>query len=183
MKKKRGSILLYTLIILSSLSIFLVEFISFTKNRHKVYILKEKSVYEIKEKILEKEEEFSNTIFEKGIHYNGVKIMFSNKEDCYNSKIIEITEGLTKKIILEKLIYLNKNNLSTANFKVIGVKDKNNNFYSLPLKKNTIYPELVILYEKIVLNKKILLIEEISFTRKNSDEIIIENKKFQITGE
>ncbi|MBP9477990.1 MAG: hypothetical protein KBF12_05155 [Sebaldella sp.] len=183
MKKKRGSILLYTLIILSGLSIFLVEFIFFTKNRYKVYILKEKSIYELKERILEKEEEFSNATFENGIFYNGIKIMLSRKEDYYNSKVIETNEGLTKKLILENLIYLSKNSLSMANFKIIEIKDKNNNFYSLPLKKNTIYPELIILYEKVILNQKILLIEEISFTRKDSDEIIIENKKFQIMGE
>ena len=177
MKKKRGSILLYTLIILSGLSIFLVEFIFFTKNRYKVYILKDKSIYELKE------EEFSNATFENGIFYNGIKIMLSRKEDYYNSKVIETNEGLTKKLILENLIYLSKNSLSMANFKIIEIKDKNNNFYSLPLKKNTIYPELIILYEKVILNQKILLIEEISFTRKDSDEIIIENKKFQIMGE
>ena len=109
--------------------------------------------------------------------------MLSRKEDYYNSKVIETNEGLTKKLILENLIYLSKNSLSMANFKIIEIKDKNNNFYSLPLKKNTIYPELIILYEKVILNQKILLIEEISFTRKDSDEIIIENKKFQIMGE
>lgn len=183
MNKKTGSILLYTLIILSTLSVFLAEFMFFTRNRHKVLYLKEKSPYEFKEKILEKEKEFSDITFKNGVLYDGIKIILSKKEEYYNSKIIEINEPSDKKISLEKLIYLNKDTLSIGNFKIKEIKDKNNIPYSLPLNKNTVYSELKVIYEKVVLNQNILIIEGIKFTRKDSDEVIIESTNFQIMGE
>ena len=183
MKKKTGSILLYTLIILSTLSVFLAEFIFFTRNRHKVLYLKEKSPYEFKETILEKEKEFSEITFKNGVLYDGIKISLSKEDEYYDSKIIEINEPSGKKLSLEKLIYLNKDILSIGNFQIKEIRDNNNNPYSLPLNKNTVYPELKITYEKIVLNQNIIIIEGIKFTRKDSDEVIIESTNFQIMGE
>ena len=73
--------------------------------------------------------------------------------------------------------------MSIGNFQIKEIRDKNNNPYSLPLNKNTVYPELKITYEKIVLNQNIIIIEGIKFTRKDSDEVIIESTNFQIMGE
>ena len=172
MKNKRGGILLYTLVILSTMIFFMTELIFFTKNRYFEQNLREKSLFPIKNKILNTENDFENAVFNKGILLKKNKIKLSSKEQYYNSKVVENSKRPDNATLL-RLMYLDGFHLSNGGFKIIQIKDKNGNSYSLPLKENTIYPDLVISYSKKVLKNVVLISETLRFTRENPDSVII----------
>lgn len=179
MNKKNGSTLLYVLITLSALSVFLAEFISFTRNRYKMVYLKNNYSYNIYKKIIQTEQNYSNIIFEKGIFYKGCIVYLENQDEYYNSIIIENSDDIE----IEKLIYLEENTFSIGNFRILSIKDSTDKIYSLPLEKNYLYPNLTITYEKTVLEKKITGTESIEFIRKNTDEVIIKLQGIRLKGE
>lgn len=181
MNRKKGHTLLYVLIILSTLSFFLMEFIIFTKKRYKNYSLTKESYFISVDTLIQKEYEFSDLMFRKGIFYDENKLSLENSINYYNSRIFEDT--INKSFLLKRIIYFNQDTLSLSNFKIISIKDLNNNFYHLPLEENTLYPDLEIIYEKILLEKKLLLVENINFSRIDNDEVLIETKNFHLKGE
>lgn len=179
MKKKNGSTLLYVLITLSGLSVFLSEFISFTRDRYKIVYLKNKYSYNIYKKIIQTEQNYSSIIFEKGIFYKKNILFLKDQDEYYNSIIIENSENIK----IEKLIYLEENTFSIGRYKILSIKDLNNNIYKLPLEKNSLYPNLIVTYEKTMIEKKITGTENIQFNRKNTDEVIIKSQGISLKGD
>lgn len=178
--KNRGSSLLYVLIILSVLSVFLTNFILFTKNRHKLLKLNSVYSYDLKKKLIEQETAFSGSLYKSGLFFTNYRVKLNNKFEYYNSGI---TKNHSGKTVIKRLIYSDKNQESTGGFKIITIKDKNSSIYYPPLNENTVYPDLIIIYEKIILNKSISVIENIKFSRKNSNEINVETDNFYFEEE
>ncbi|WP_435308339.1 hypothetical protein [Sebaldella termitidis] len=178
--KNKGSSLLYVLIILSVLSVFLTGFIFFTKNRYKILNLNSAYSYDLKIKLAENEKAFSDSIYKSGILIAGNKISLNNKHEYYNSGVAEDSTGKTN---LKRLLYFKQNEKSTGGFNITDIKDQNGNSYHLPLKENMLYPDLIIIYGKNILNENISAAENIKFIRKNNDEINIETISFYFEGE
>ena len=178
--KNKGSSLLYVLIILSVLSVFLTGFIFFTQNRYKILKLNSGYSYDLKKKLIHNEKVFSDSIYKSGIFSAGSRVMLNNKHEYYNSGITEDDSGNS---IVKRLIYFVPDSKSTGGFYITAVKDQYSNLYNLPLKGNTLYPDLIINYEKNILNEKISIIENIKFVRKNNDEVILETNSFYFEGE
>ena len=178
--KNKGSSLLYVLIILSVLSVFLSEFVFFTKNRYKLLKLNSAYLYNLKTRLAENEKKFSYSLFKSSIFITGNRIKLNNKYEYYTSGI---TEDSTGKTVLKRLLYLKQNEKSTGGFNITAVKDQNSNIYHLPLIENMLYPDLIIIYEKNILNENISVIENIKFIRKNNDEVTIEADSFYFEGE
>ena len=178
--KNKGSSLLYVLIILSVLSVFLTGFIFFTKNRYKIFKLNSAYSYNLKIRLAENEKAFSASIYKSGIFIAGNKISLNNKYEYYNSGVIEDSTGETN---LKRLLYFKQNEKSTGGFNIADIKDQNGNKYHLPLKENMLYPELIITYEKNILNENISATESIKFIRKNNDKVNIETSSFYFKGE
>ena len=178
--KNKGSSLLYVLIILSVLSVFLSGFIFFTRNRFKILKLNSAYSYDLKKRLIENEKTFSESLYKSGIFSADNRIMLNNKYEYFNSVI---TEDNTDKAIVKRLIYSKESKKSTGGFNITAVKDQNNSIYNLPLKENTMYPDLTIIYEKNILNKNISILENIKFIRKNNDEVTVETNSFYFEGE
>ena len=173
--KNKGSSLLYVLIILSVLSVFLTGFIFFTRNRYKLLNLNSAYSYSVRKRLIENEKIFSESLYKSGLFSDAGRINLDNKYEYYNSGIDETN--------LKRLIYFKQNQKSTGGFYIIAVKDENGNVYQLPLKDNTLYPDLTITYEKNMLNENLSVIENIKFIRKNNDEVSIEASSFYFEGE
>ena len=178
--KNKGSSLLYVLIILSVLSVFLTGFIFFTKNRYKILKLNSAYSYDLKTRLTENEKAFSVSIYKSGIFIAGNKILLNNKYEYYNSGVTEDNTGKTN---LKRLLYFKQSEKSTGGFNIADIKDQNGNSYHLPLKENTLYPDLIIIYEKNILNENISATESIKFIRKNNDEVNIETNSFYFEGD
>lgn len=174
--KNKGSSLLYVMVILSALSVFLAGFISFTKNRYEILELNSGYFHNLKKKLIETEKAFSASVYKSGIFSKGNKINLNDKTEYYNSV-------LTGEDSIKRLIYFKQNIKSTGGFSVLSVKDQNGNIHSVPLKENTLYPDLAIVYEKKILSENLSAVENIKFFRKNNNEVIIETKNFFIEGE
>ena len=178
--KNKGSSLLYTFIILSVLCVFLTGFIFFTKNRYQLLKFNSVYSYNLKERLIENEEIFSASLYRSGIFTPGNKIMFTSRYEYYNSGI---TEDNPDETAIKRLIYFKQNKKGTGGFNITAIQDQNNNIYNLPLKENTLYPDLTITYEKNILNINISVMENIKFFRKNNDEITIETGSLYFKGE
>jgi hypothetical protein len=178
--RNKGSSLLYVLVILSFLSVFLTSFIFFTRNRYKILKLNHGYSYSLKKKLVENEKIFSDSVYKSGIFFEGDKIILNNKSEYYNSVIIKNFQGENH---IKRLIFFKQNQESIGGFKILHIKDQNGSIYYQPLKENSLYPDLTITYQKNILNEDISFIEEIKFSRKNNDEIIIDAKSFYLKGE
>ncbi len=178
--KNKGSSLLYVLIILSVLSVFLSGFIFFTKNRYKLLKLNSAYLYNLKTRLAENEKTFPDSLFKSGLFITGNRIKLNNKYEYYNSGI---TEDSTGKPALKRLLYFKQYDKSTGGFNITAVKDQNGNIYDLPLAENMLYPDLIIIYEKNILNENISVTENIKFIRKNNDEVTVETNSFYFEEE
>ena len=106
--------------------------------------------------------------------------MFTSRYEYYNSGI---TEDNPDETAIKRLIYFKQNKKGTGGFNITAIQDQNNNIYNLPLKENMLYPDLIIIYGKNILNENISAAENIKFIRKNNDEINIETISFYFEGE
>ena len=174
--KKRGTSLVYVLIILSVILTFSTGFIYFVHERGKITVLRGKSDKSRKisgSYLAGMENKNAERLGNRGLNVNGNQEVIKGKSDYFNKKFIISTSGQNE---LKRLLFSGNHEESIGNFKIKEIKDFSGNKYSLPLEENTVYNNLKIIYFKEVLGKEVNYREELEFKRIDSMTVEIQEK-------
>lgn len=174
--KKRGTSLVYVLIILSVILTFSTGFIYFVHERGKITVLREKNDRSRKisnSYMASMEDKTAERLEKRGLNINGNQEVIKGKSDYFNKKFIISTSGQNE---LKRLLFSGNHEESIGNFKIKEIKDFTGNEYFPPLEENTVYNNLKIVYFKKVLGKEVNYREELEFKRIDSMTVEIQEK-------
>ena len=167
-KRNEGASLVYVLVILSIISAFSINFAYYVRQKKEMVFLKSQKENKVEKNFLiQKENQNVERILNKGILFDGNKVLLDRRERYFDS----ILKKNGQAIEIKNLIFLAKDTESIGNYKVKSIRDSNDNEYSLPLAENKVYSELKVVFARKILDEEILFQEKVEFRRLSSLEV------------